>query len=345
MSARIQMTPSDASSPGSQEWWLPAQPTAPAPCRPSSSFSSVRQRLQRPSIPTRELRRANTLAAMRNNTPTPPLKRISSYDKLNAAGGHLRSNSADLLGQRPGSQGAASAFGKASGDVSSYLSAREQEHLAKVTGTPLIHMGANSRPPSGGGLVGAIAAREREKQQMKDGVSSQAVQHAINQRQQIQVQQYLQLQQQQQQQQQQQAQMYGYATPNAAPSMYGGSMAMSAAQMGPGAQAGFQLPPGHGPPQSRPPLGTPQGSSYGQQPGWNSPAENMYAQGAGWKPTPQQGVPQQGVPQQGVQQQQFVGGPQPGLASQPQGQYPPGAARPTTPGSMGRNMMYQGQAF
>jgi CCR4-NOT transcriptional complex subunit CAF120 len=36
----------------------------------------------------------------------------------------------------------------------------------------------------GSGLVGAIEAREKDKQQMKAGINSQAVQHAITQRQQ-----------------------------------------------------------------------------------------------------------------------------------------------------------------
>jgi CCR4-NOT transcriptional complex subunit CAF120 len=41
-----------------------------------------------------------------------------------------------------------------------------------------------TRQGAGAGLVGAIENREREKQQMKQGINSQAVQHAITQRQQ-----------------------------------------------------------------------------------------------------------------------------------------------------------------
>lgn len=72
-----------------------------------------------------------------------------------------------------------------SGDYSSHLSAREQEHVARVTGSPLINVAGSGRPvmPSAG-LVGAIEAREKEKREMKQGLSSQAVQHAIAQRQQ-----------------------------------------------------------------------------------------------------------------------------------------------------------------
>ena len=71
-------------------------------------------------------------------------------------------------------------------DVTPHLSAREQEHVARVTGSPLINMAGNSKqaPPPGGGLIGAIEAREREKKDIKDGLSSQMVQHAIAQRQQ-----------------------------------------------------------------------------------------------------------------------------------------------------------------
>jgi CCR4-NOT transcriptional complex subunit CAF120 len=72
-----------------------------------------------------------------------------------------------------------------SGDITSSLSAREQEHIAKMTGQPLVNMAQNNnRLSMGGGLIGAIEAREKDKQQMKAGINSQAVQHAIAQRQQ-----------------------------------------------------------------------------------------------------------------------------------------------------------------
>lgn len=73
-----------------------------------------------------------------------------------------------------------------SGDYSAHLSAREQEHVARVTGSPLINMATNPsrQPPQGGGLIGAIEAREKEKREMKEGLSGHMVQHAIAQRQQ-----------------------------------------------------------------------------------------------------------------------------------------------------------------
>lgn len=244
---------------------------------------------------------------------------------LNKVGGHSRSSSADLLGQRPSSQGASGALSGGAGDVSSHLSAREQEHLARVTGTPLISMAGNGRnsPGGGAGLVGAIAAREQERQQAKDGMRSQTLQNAINARQLQQEDQYRQ-QQQLQQQQYMQSQM---GSPSmGAPSVYGGSMGMQSQMSLMGAGRGYQLPPGHGPPQGQ---------------GFNSPS--AYAQSAaGWNPGPRQGVAQQ-------VQGPFIASPQQGYMPQygdmgsasPQAQQPP---RPGTPGSMSR-AMYHGQAF
>ncbi len=89
------------------------------------------------------------------------------------------------LPTRPHSRGASTVM-NASGDLSVPLSAREQEHVARVTGSPLINVASNPHrhAPPGGGLIGAIEAREKEKRDMKDGVSSHLVQQAIAQRQQ-----------------------------------------------------------------------------------------------------------------------------------------------------------------
>jgi CCR4-NOT transcriptional complex subunit CAF120 len=106
-------------------------------------------------------------------------RRRSSVDILNK---HGRTNSSDLL-QRPNSQGGNSAMNWAgSGNVSSHLSAREQEHMARMTGGPLVNVSGQARGPSPGpGLVGAIDARERERQQMRQGANSHAAQYAMNQ--------------------------------------------------------------------------------------------------------------------------------------------------------------------
>jgi CCR4-NOT transcriptional complex subunit CAF120 len=67
-------------------------------------------------------------------------------------------------------------------DYSSRLSAHEQEHIARMTGSPLITMPRKSGNQAG--LIGAIHAREQERKNMREGVSGQMVQHAIAQRQQ-----------------------------------------------------------------------------------------------------------------------------------------------------------------
>ena len=106
---------------------------------------------------------------------------------------HSHQSSGDLSAQyvnqdppsRPHSRGASTVI-NASPDYSARLSAREQEHVARVTGSPFINVAGNNTrvgTPSGG-LVGAIEAREQEKKAIKQGVSGQMVQQAIAQRQQ-----------------------------------------------------------------------------------------------------------------------------------------------------------------
>ncbi|CAF9932550.1 MAG: hypothetical protein ALECFALPRED_005323 [Alectoria fallacina] len=86
---------------------------------------------------------------------------------------------------RPSSRAATAMINNPS-DYTAHLSAREQEHVARVTNSPLINMAGstNKNPPQGGGLVGAIEAREKEKREIKQGLSGQMVQQAIHQRQQ-----------------------------------------------------------------------------------------------------------------------------------------------------------------
>lgn len=69
-------------------------------------------------------------------------------------------------------------------DYSPHLSAREQEHVARMTGGPLIQVGERNKTPDPSiGLIGAIEAREQEKRNMKEGVAGHMVQEAIAQRQ------------------------------------------------------------------------------------------------------------------------------------------------------------------
>ena len=89
----------------------------------------------------------------------------------------------------PGPQSRGSPALLSQNDMSSHLSAREQEHIAHMTNSAFFNFSHNkARPAVGsGGLIGAIDAREREKQYMRDGVSNHLVQNVIAQRQQQQM--------------------------------------------------------------------------------------------------------------------------------------------------------------
>lgn len=111
-----------------------------------------------------------------------------------------RNASAEYLPQRPNSRGGNAAFVpnglvSSGGDLSAHLSAREQEYVAKQTGSTLLHIaGKQKQPPHQAGLLGAIETREKEKQLMRDtwkqgSVGSATVQQAIAQRQHLQQQQ------------------------------------------------------------------------------------------------------------------------------------------------------------
>ncbi|KAF8544320.1 hypothetical protein BDD12DRAFT_873225 [Trichophaea hybrida] len=117
-----------------------------------------------------------------------------------------RNQSAEHLPTRPSSRGGNAAFLPhglvSSPDLSAHLSAREQEYVARKTGSTLIQMDDSQRkaPPHKAGLIGAIESRETEKKHMREswqrGQSSVTVQQEIARRQ-------------QQQQQQQQAMRAG----------------------------------------------------------------------------------------------------------------------------------------
>ena len=121
-----------------------------------------------------------------SNSPTPPAVSRTQSGEWPLQQQKRHSSYNNELPARPHSR-AASTMLNSSGDYAAHLSAREQEHVARVTGSPLINMtGTNNKnaPPQGGGLVGAIEAREREKKEAKKGLGGQMVQHAIAQRQQ-----------------------------------------------------------------------------------------------------------------------------------------------------------------
>jgi CCR4-NOT transcriptional complex subunit CAF120 len=151
--------------------WQPGMGTITGTSRALTPEQFVQQKAQSRVTPAYVHTRKQS--NIRSNTP--PLLSRSSPDPKN----HSRQSS----GERPVSRGGTAIFQSSPGDYSTHLSAREQEHVAKITGGPLVNMAPGPRSSQGGGLVGAIEAREREKQEMKQGISGQMVQQAINQRQ------------------------------------------------------------------------------------------------------------------------------------------------------------------
>ncbi|KAF6839892.1 ph domain protein [Colletotrichum plurivorum] len=100
---------------------------------------------------------SGNILTMRSMTPTPSMNRNTSAERLAR---HSRSSSADLL-QRPSSRGANAALEiSGNGEVPSHLSAREQEHVARMTGSPLITMAGNRNANNnqGAGLPNGYAA-------------------------------------------------------------------------------------------------------------------------------------------------------------------------------------------
>ena len=116
---------------------------------------------------------------------TPPVVSKKASGEWQIQQQKRQSSYSNDLPARPGSR-AATAIMHSPNDYTAHLSAREQEHVARVTNSPLINMAGNTNKnlPQSGGLVGAIEAREKEKREIKQGLSGQMVQHAIQQRQQ-----------------------------------------------------------------------------------------------------------------------------------------------------------------
>ena len=124
---------------------------------------------------------AHARKASGSNTPPPPSRNVSGEVPSQQ---YLRSTSyARELQASPRTRGAPS---PTANDYTNNLSAREQEHVARATGSPLVNVASNPKKqtPQPSGLVGAIEAREQEKKDIRQGYSNTAVQHAIAQRQQ-----------------------------------------------------------------------------------------------------------------------------------------------------------------
>ena len=123
-----------------------------------------------------------------NRTPSNPMlaQRPASGDWTQYARSNSPMNAQRDPNYRPSSRGAQSMLNH--NDHSSHLSAREQEHVARITGSSFFNMSNDNRKPQAPvnpmGLVSAIDTREREKRGMREGMSNQMVQQAIAQRQQ-----------------------------------------------------------------------------------------------------------------------------------------------------------------
>jgi len=119
---------------------------------------------------------AERAAAAQNQSRSRYLNQRRSTSQLlsNAAPTAQRTASTEHVPMRPVSRGPNAAFlpnGLISApDLSAHLSAREQEFVARKTGSTFLRMD-NSKvkpPPHKVGLIGAIDSREREKKQMRE---------------------------------------------------------------------------------------------------------------------------------------------------------------------------------
>ncbi|KAE8352074.1 hypothetical protein BDV28DRAFT_8035 [Aspergillus coremiiformis] len=159
--------------------WQPGM-AATRPVTPGLTPEQFVQQRAAPSPPVHVHHRSPS-----TSTTNPPTRPVSG-DWV----AHRRSNSQVSNGKdsqaRPRSRGASNMINH--NDISNYLSAREQEHVARMTGSSFFNLTSGNqkqqKPVNPMGLVGAIDAREREKKSIMDGMSNHMVQHAIAQRQQ-----------------------------------------------------------------------------------------------------------------------------------------------------------------
>lgn len=163
---------------------LGAPQSTPSSTRAMTPEEFVQQRANAATAPQyvhqRQKSSSNTL---RTTLPTPPIAQGQRPEYF----GHSRNNSSIDAHQRPNSRPGSRGAGATLGGVSETLSAREQQHLSRVTGAPLVNLAGPGNRGGGtaptGGLVGSIDARAQEKKIIMQGANDRAVQHAFNQRQ------------------------------------------------------------------------------------------------------------------------------------------------------------------
>ncbi|KAK4629725.1 hypothetical protein CLAFUW4_08516 [Fulvia fulva] len=112
-----------------------------------------------------------------SKTPPPFIQRPKSTELLQLSQNRTPPS-------RPHSRGASvylNSPGLVNSNQGATLSAKEQMHVARATGTKLIDLAANSKDRGGQefGLIAAVAAREQEKSNMHKGIRGAAVEQAI----------------------------------------------------------------------------------------------------------------------------------------------------------------------
>lgn len=154
-------------------------------------------------IPSRPQSRSTGLYLSRTNSGdwTQAANQVPSRPQSRSTGLYLsRTNSGDWTQppSRPLSRSAGTYLNPPSpgkplqSTLTSALSAREQMHVARATGSPMIALPSKDKKreeeEQASGLIGALSARERERAAIKDGMRSGMVQQEIMRRQQQQAQ-------------------------------------------------------------------------------------------------------------------------------------------------------------
>lgn len=174
----------DARSPSQGEYrrsvvWQPGMATNP-PVTPGGGLTPE-QFVQQRAAPSPPMHMHHP------NNATRPQQPVSGEWGQHARPGTRMNSYQDNTNYRPSSRGRGPMLNNYN-DGPTHLSAREQEHVARMTGSSFFNLkDDNQRPPAPltpGGLVSSIDAREHEKRQMRQGMSNQMVQHALAQRQQ-----------------------------------------------------------------------------------------------------------------------------------------------------------------
>lgn len=140
--------------------------TPPRSRTPSGEWSKNQARFSHKELPPRPSSRG--AASVMDNPPPRP--------RSSGAGASL----GDPI-PRPYSRGSNLDLGSKGTGVGSRMSAREQEHMSRMAGTPLIAF-AGRQNESQSGLVGAIGQQERERQEMRAGISGHLADESIAQR-------------------------------------------------------------------------------------------------------------------------------------------------------------------